>query len=49
MNFDIKYATYLQISNFIKIKQDLDKFLGTQSWEKQSKDHRQFWVQTGDL
>ena len=30
MNFDIKYATYLQIFNFIKIKQDLDVFLGTQ-------------------
>ena len=32
MNFDIKYATYLQIFNFIKIKQDLDIFLGAQSW-----------------
>ena len=32
MNFDIKYATYLQIFNFIKIKQGLGAFLDTQSW-----------------
>ena len=32
MNFDIKYATYLQIFNFIKIKQGLGIFLGTQNW-----------------
>ena len=31
MNFDIKYATYLQISNFIKIKQGLGIFLGAQN------------------
>ena len=32
MNFDIKYVTYLQIFNFIKIKQVLMIFLGTQSY-----------------
>ena len=37
MNFDIKYATYLQIFNFIKIKQVLDIFLGTQSWGSKAK------------
>jgi len=37
MNFDIKYTTYLQIFNFIKIKQVLDIFLGTQSWRSITK------------
>jgi len=32
MNFDIKYATYLQIFNFIKIKQVLGIILGTLDW-----------------
>jgi len=32
MNFDIKYATYLQTFDFIKIKQVLGTILGTQSW-----------------
>ena len=32
MNFDIKYATYLQIFNFIKIKQGLGTILGTLDW-----------------
>ena len=32
MNFDIKYATYLQIFNFIKIKQVLGTFLGAQNY-----------------
>jgi len=31
MNFDIKYATYLQIFNFIKIKQVLGTVLGAQN------------------
>ena len=31
MNFDIKYTTYLQIFNFIKIKQVLGTILGAQS------------------
>jgi len=31
MNFDIKYATYLQIFNFIKIKQVLGTILGAQN------------------
>jgi len=37
MNFDIKYATYLQIFNFIKIKQVLGVFLGTQNWRSIAK------------
>jgi len=32
MNFDIKYTKNLQRFNFIKIKQALGAFLGTQSW-----------------
>ena len=32
MNFDIKYATYLQTFDFIKIEQVLGTILGTQSW-----------------
>ena len=31
MNFDIKYTKYLQIFNFIKIKQVLGTILGTQN------------------
>ena len=31
MNFDIKYTRNLQIFNFIKIKQVMGVFLGTQS------------------
>ena len=37
MNFDIKYATYLQIFNFIKIKQGLGTILGIQSWGSNTK------------
>jgi len=37
MNFDIKYATYLQIFNFIKIKQGLYVVLGAQKLEEHSK------------
>ena len=32
MNFDIKYTKNLKKMNFIKIKQSLCIFLGTQSW-----------------
>ena len=38
MNFDIKYATYLQIFNFIKIKQSMDIVPGTQSGEAKERD-----------
>ena len=31
MNFDIKYTTYLQIFNFIKIKQGLEMLRGAQN------------------
>jgi len=37
MNFDIKYTKYLQIFNFIKIKQVLVTFLGAQSWDSIAK------------
>ena len=37
MNFDIKYTKYLQIFNFIKIKQVLGIFLGAQSWDSIAK------------
>ena len=37
MNFDIKYTKYLQIFNFIKIKQVLGTILGAQSWGSKAK------------
>ena len=48
MNFDIKYATYLQIFNFIKIKQVLGIFLGAQELEEPSRTIEPTWVQVGD-
>ena len=46
MNFDIKYLTYLQIFNFIKIKQGQGTILGTQSWGNNTKT-RPSWVHSG--
>ena len=37
MNFDTKYTKYLQIFNFIKIKQVLGTILGAQSWGSKAK------------
>ena len=48
MNFDIKYATYLQIFNFTKIKQNLGVFLGTHSHGSKTKGPEPTWVQIGD-
>ena len=47
MNFDIKYTKYLQIFNFIKIKQVLNTFMGAQSWESLAWHFEQTWVQSG--
>jgi len=47
MNFDIKYTTYLQIFNFIKIKQALEALWGTQNWGSKAKRDRRIWVHLG--
>jgi len=47
MNFDIKYATYLQIFDFIKIEQGLGTILGAQDCESKAKRDRQLWVYLG--
>ena len=38
MNFDIKYTRNLKRMNFIKIKQGLCIFLGTQNWGSKAND-----------
>jgi len=49
MNFDIKYTKYLQIFNFIKIKQVLSIILGIQSWEYLAKIQDQAGCNLGTL
>jgi len=49
MNFDIKNIKNLQIFNFIKIKQVLGVFLGTQSWRCLAKALSQFGYILGCL
>ena len=49
MNFDIKYATYLQIFDFIKIEQVLGTILGTQSCGSKAKSISNPWCTLGTL